>query len=192
MLPTEKLRLLQEQIAVYDDESAYKALFLSFSLPLRQFAFTFIPSMQIAEEIVSDVFIRLWINRKSLTRIEQLRVYLFKSTRNTALNYIRKNKRFASEPAGETHNALPCPNPNPEQVMLNPEMTRRIHMAVNDLPPRCRYIFMLAKEHGLRYKEIAEIMKISVKTIDNQLAIALKKIAQVARVEAEKKLPARR
>lgn len=191
MLPTEKLRLLQERIAVFDDESAYKALFLSFSLPLRQFAFTFIPSMQIAEEIVSDVFIRLWVNRKTLPRIQQLNVYLYKSTRNTALNYIRKNKRFATESAGETHNALPCPNANPEQLMLSAEMTRRIHTAVNNLPPRCRYIFRLAKEHGLRYKEIAQIMNISVKTIDNQLAIAIKKIALVANVEPELKLPAR-
>jgi RNA polymerase sigma-70 factor (ECF subfamily) len=67
---------------------------------------------------------------------------------------------------------------NPEQIFITSEMVSRVNLAVNMLPTRCKLIFKLAKEDGLRYAEIARLLKISIKTIDNQLAIALKKISK--------------
>ena len=67
---------------------------------------------------------------------------------------------------------------DPEQLMITEEMVRQIRKAVNDLPPRCRLIFKLIKEDGLKYKETAELLQLSVKTVEAQMAIALRRIAK--------------
>ena len=76
----------------------------------------------------------------------------------------------------------------PEELMLTAEMMNKIQQTVNNLPPRCKLIFKLIKEDGLRYKEVAEILNITVKTIDNQLAIALRKINKAVNVDLERVL----
>ena len=65
---------------------------------------------------------------------------------------------------------------DPEKLMITEEVFRQIRQAVNDLPPRCRLIFKLIKEDGLRYKEVAEILHLSIKTVEAQMAIALRRI----------------
>ena len=71
-------------------------------------------------------------------------------------------------------------------MLLRAEMLARIEAAIEGLPPRCKIIFKLIREDGLKYKEIAEILNVSVKTIDNQLAVALAKIARVLNVQLKK------
>ena len=80
---------LQQRIAQYDDQSAYKELFAQFYKSLQQFAVSFVRSPEVAEEIVSDVFIKVWKKRAGLNRIHNLKLYLFISTKNGALNYLR-------------------------------------------------------------------------------------------------------
>ena len=81
-----------------------------------------------------------------------------------------------------THNiddfgaAFKAINVDPEQLMITAEMMLRIQKAINELPTKCKMVFKMVKEDGLKYKEVAEIMSISVKTVENQLAIALRKI----------------
>jgi RNA polymerase sigma-70 factor (ECF subfamily) len=77
---------------------------------------------------------------------------------------------------------------NPEQLMITAEMVRRINSAINSLPPRCKLVFKLVKEDGLPYKEVADILDISIKTIDNQLAIALRKISEAINLKLKTKL----
>ena len=72
---------------------------------------------------------------------------------------------------------------DPEQLMMTEDMVRQIKKAVNDLPPRCRLIFKLIKEDGLKYKETAELLQLSVKTIEAQMAIALRRIAKCMHLE---------
>jgi RNA polymerase sigma-70 factor (ECF subfamily) len=188
MPPLNDIRELQRRMAVYDDESAYKELFLGFYKPLHQFAYSFVRSKELAEEIVSDIFLRIWTKRTDLENIENLKVYLYVGIKNTALKYLLKQQRQVAISIDELDVELESFSRNPEEMMLTAEMLHKIYQAVNTLPPRCKIIFKLIKEDGLRYKEVAEILNISIKTIDNQLAIALRKISKAVSVDLERVL----
>lgn len=188
MRPLNDIKELQRRMAVYDDESAYKELFLGFYKPLHQFAYSFVRSKELAEEIVSDVFLRIWTRRSELENIENLKVYLYVGIKNTALKYLLKQQRQVAISIDELDVELKSFSRNPEEMMLTAEMLYKIYQAVNSLPPRCKIIFKLIKEDGLRYKEVAEILNISIKTIDNQLAIALRKISKAVSVDLERVL----
>jgi len=184
----ENILELQRRIALYDDEPAYKEIFFSYYTPLLKFAQSLLDNRQSAEEVVSDVMMKIWEKRKSLPSITNLRVYLYVSTKNTALNYLSKQKKVDILSLEHLNLDFPCTSPNPEELMITAEMMRRINNAVNSLPPRCKLVFKLVKEDGLQYKEVAEILNISVKTIDNQLAIALRKISEAINLQLRMKL----
>lgn len=186
MLSPSEIRELQRRLAVYDDESAYKELFLVYYKPLQQFAFSFIKSQELAEEIVSDVFLKIWEKRAELESIGNLKVYLYVSIKNTALKYLLKQKRQVAISLDELDIELESFHWTPEELVLTAEMMKKIEDAINDLPPRCKIIFKLIKEDQLRYKEVAEILNVSVKTIDSQLAIALKKISKAIQLDLER------
>src|ERR1700712_816978 len=120
---------LQRRIALYDDEPAYKELFFAFYNPLIRFAATFVQNKESAEDIVSDVFLKMWQNRKTITGIDNLRVYLYVSTRNTALNYLTKQKKRAVVSLDNLEMDFPSPNSNPEQQLITAEMMRIIGTA---------------------------------------------------------------
>src|SRR5574343_111937 len=93
MLSASQIQELQRRIAVYDDEAAYKELFMAFYKHLRHFAFSFISNNESSEEIVSDVFIRIWEKRTELESILNIRVYLYIAIKNTALKYLLREKK---------------------------------------------------------------------------------------------------
>jgi RNA polymerase sigma-70 factor (ECF subfamily) len=178
---------LQRRIALYDDEPAYKEIFFIFYHPLVRFALTFVPDRETAEELVSDVMMKVWESRKSLHSIDNLRVYLYISTKNTALNFLAKRK-LPVVPMEYASLDFPSSALNPEQLMITAEMVRKINHAVNNLPPRCKLVFRLVKEDRLPYKDVAQILDISIKTIDNQLAIALRKISEAINLQLRLKV----
>ncbi len=189
MIDVEKIAHLQTRIARFDDQHAYKELFASLYNYLFHFARTLVKSKQSAEEIVSDVFIKVWEKRADLESIDNLKVYLYVSTRNTAYNYLEKQKRNATAPIIEFATAFTSVYLNPEQLMISADMVVLIQRAIDQLPPKCRTIFKLVKEDGLKYREVAEVLDISVKTVENQLAIALHKISKAITVELPSTLP---
>lgn len=170
------IELLQQQIALFNNQQAYNELFLHFYPSLQQFAFSILKSKQLSEEAVSDVFIKIWENRKTLHTISNLKFYLFTSTRNTALNYLKKQKGRQNLLPDDYWVELNSVFFDPEQLMITAEMIRKIQEAVQSLPPRCKLIFKLVKEEELKYREVAELLNLSVKTVENQMTIALKKI----------------
>ena len=170
------IELLQQQIALFNNQQAYSELFLHFYPSLQQFAFSFLKSKQLSEEAVSDVFIKIWENRKTLHTITNLKFYLFTSTRNTALNYLKKQKGRQNLLPDDYWVELNSVFFFSWQLMITAEMIRKIQEAVQSLPPRCKLIFKLVKEEELKYREVAELLNLSVKTVENQMTIALKKI----------------
>jgi RNA polymerase sigma-70 factor (ECF subfamily) len=177
---------LQLRIARFDDQQAYKELYTSLYSYLFQFAKTLVKAKEPAEEIVSDVFIRVWERRKELEKIENLKVYLYVSTRNIAFNYLDKQKRSATNSIEDYHTEFTSVYFNPEQLLITADMLALIQKAIDDLPPKCKIIFKLAKEDGLKYREVAEILNISAKTVENQLAIALHKIGNTVSFDIQK------
>lgn len=188
MLNSENIEELQRLTALYSDAQAYRQLFFFFYNPLVKFASGFVGDRESAEEIVSDVFIKVWEKRTTLSSIANLRVYLYVSTKNHALNHIARQRRVEIVRLEDIDIELPSTTLNPEQLMITAEMVRKIDAAINALPPRCKLVFKLVKEDGLPYREVSEILNISIKTIDNQLAIALKKISQAINLNLKPKV----
>src|SRR6187399_155531 len=173
MITATTIQELQRKIARLDDQQAYKELFTSLYAYLFQFAKSLVKAKEPAEEIISDVFIKVWEKRKDLEKIENLKIYLYVSTRNCAYNYLDKQKRSATNPLDDIQADVTSLYFDPEQLLITADMLARIQKAIDQLPPKCKMIFKLAKEDGLKYKEVAEVLNISVKTVENQLAIAI-------------------
>ena len=169
------------------DQLAFRELYHLYHKRLHYFAFALVKTKEAAEEIVEDVFIRLWNQQSSILQINNLKIYLYTATKNTALNYLsRKARESIVEPFDNIDIALQETSLSPEQIMITRETYKNIREAVDSLPPRCKMIFKLVREDGLRYKEVAEILNISINTIDAQMAIAVQRIAEAVRRDFEK------
>lgn len=177
---------LQQRIAVYEDAVAYKKLFFYFFLPLKSFSYSIVKSKEYAEEIVSDVFVEIWARRKMLLDIDDLKMYIYVSVRNASLRKFEQTQKSNILSLDELCIEMMSVEPNAENAMMSAELVRKIETAIDQLPPQCKIIFKLAKEDKLKYKEIATLLSISVKTIDNQLSTALKKIASVLNIPVKK------
>ena len=99
------------------------------------------------------------------------------------INRLLKDKKRRSFSLDEMEVDLSSVYLNPETMMINAEMNRRIQQAIQLLPTRCRLIFKLIKEDGLTYRETAELLELSVKTVENQMTIAFKKIGESVRID---------
>jgi RNA polymerase sigma-70 factor (family 1) len=175
--PLELLEL-QRRIALYDDETAYRQLYYLFYKPLLHFTGSFVSSREVSEEIVSDVFIKIWQNRKHVDEIRNLKIYLYVSAKNNTLRYLQSQQKLLPIGLDELEVELQNNSQDPEEMMITAEMMIKLERAIDSLPPRCKMVYKMIREDRLRYKEIAQILDISIKTIDNQLAIALRKIAE--------------
>lgn len=172
-----RLRQLQEGIAS-GDQAALKELYRLLYKKLVQFAYVLVRSRELSEEVVEDVFIKLWNKRGHILDIQNLKVYLYIATKNTALNYLSKRAiELTTAPFDYLDIETADIDASPEQLMITAEMLRKMQVAVDALPPRCKMIFKLIREDGLRYKEVSDILGISVNTIDAQMAIAVKRIS---------------
>jgi len=163
------------------DQHSFRVLFDQYADCLTGFAQSILRSKDAATEVVDDVLVKIWKNREHLPHIQNLRVYLYTATKNTALNYLSgKARQMITEPFNEIDVELKDQH-SPDQQMITKELFKRIHDTVQELPPRCKMIFKLVREDGLRYKEVAEILKISENTVDAQMVIAIKKIKEAIR-----------
>ncbi|WP_052273508.1 RNA polymerase sigma-70 factor [Flavihumibacter solisilvae] len=171
-----------ERVALFGDQEAFEKLYYHFYKKVRGFAMALVKSQDIAEEVTADLFVNLWKSRARLIEVENINLYVYVATRNLAVKHLEKNNR-SSEFSLEELDAdkLISGYQDPEETLLNGEMIRHLHDAIQSLPPRCRVIYKMVREDGLKYKEIATILNISVKTIDAQMAIATRRISQSIR-----------
>lgn len=186
MISPQEIKELQYKISADSDQHAYAQLYLAYMPYLLRFARSIIKNNELAEEVVSDVFIKVWQNRGELGKIDNLKLYLYVSTKNTALNYLSRHFRKDIISLEEMSLNISMGTYNPEQLLITSEAVKKINLEIQKLPPRCRLIFKLVKEDRLRYNEIARLLNISVKTIDNQMAIALKKISSAINFDLKK------
>lgn len=159
------------------DTAAFNELYNCFCTPLLQLALAIVHNREMAEEIVADVFIAVWKKKEALYHAHNLKWYLYAATRNIALNYLRKyahKKTLQLDEASLLEYEI-----NPEVQFISNEMMQHINKAIHELPPQCRLIFKLVKEDGLKYREVAMLLNISIKTVENQVGIALKKLTKM-------------
>jgi RNA polymerase sigma-70 factor (family 1) len=167
---------LIDHLSVYGDEESYRHFFEIFFPPLKRFTYCFLKSWELAEEAASDVMICMWQNRYRLAEIDNIKVYLFVLAKNRCLNIIKSKRNKETISLEDVNINVVFRDLDPEQLCINSEIRRKVEKAINALPQRCKLIFKLVKEERMSYKEVANILNISVKTVDAQLVTALKKI----------------
>ncbi len=150
---------------------------------LSQFATTIVKSELLAEEIVIDVFLKLWENSKTLEAINNIETYLYISVRNKSINILKKEQKFHFDLLEDCHIQLADYKPSAESDLIELELFGALNEVVMQLPPKCKIIFKLIREDGLNRNEVAQVLNISVKTVDNQIAIAIKKIAEKLNID---------
>jgi len=130
----------------------------------------------LAEEIAQEVMLELWRRRETLQVEQTFRAYLLRSTRNRALNHVRHQRVVARE---ATIAAIDPPSaPSAEDQMLGTELEQAVRVAIDGLPKKCREVFLLSRDQGLKYAEIAVALEISVKTVEKRMGQALAELRQ--------------
>ncbi|HEX3007165.1 MAG TPA: RNA polymerase sigma-70 factor [Bacteroidales bacterium] len=157
------------------DSVAFKDFYDLYSDKVYQFSFYFIKHAETCEEVVSDVFLNIWNNKERLPEIENLEGYLYIITRNKTYNYIDKEARIP-ESTSDFSPEIQIENTDPEAILLTKELEATINISIQELPERCRIIFLMSREDKMKYHEIAEILSISEKTVHAQIVTALKKL----------------
>jgi RNA polymerase sigma-70 factor (ECF subfamily) len=158
------------------DERALEIVFKAHYAGMASFVQRFVRSADLAEELVQDVFLKLWAKREQLTEIETFRTYLFRAARNTALNHLRRVKLERRWQEEQAVNDEPPTTFAADDETVESEVAAAVKEAIDRLPPRCREIFLLSRDGGLTYAEIARSLDISVKTVETQMGRALKSL----------------
>lgn len=173
-MPKDPTSILFERLALSDDEAALAELHKLYFYRLYELTYSIIGNKEAAEEITNDVFIRIWQRKRLLPTVIHPELYLLKCARNQALQYLRKPRPEISE--DDLYDFSIEWEVSPEQLFISSEMVHRINAAIDSLPPKCKLIFVLIKEGDLKYREVADLLNLSVKTVEAQMSIALQKI----------------
>ncbi len=154
------------------DISAFSKLFDGTYTPLCFFANKFLLDLDKSRSIVQQVFVDLWIKREKLDIHSSPKSYLYNSVKNRCIDYLRKEKNII--PGVELHeNHSPMPF---RDLVEEAELNNLINESIIRLPEKCHQVFVLCRYEGLKYAEIAQKLNISVKTVEMQMGIALKKL----------------
>lgn len=153
-----------------DDERAFDALFRHYSALVYRFAYSYLKSRVEAEEIVQDCFLKIWERRHQLREDTPLKGYLFTTAHHTILNQLRRSQHHLRF---QNHTAHLVPGVATNDAEYS-EMEALYQAALEKLPPKRREIFILSRQQGLTYPEIAQQLNLSVKTVEAQIMQALK------------------
>jgi RNA polymerase sigma-70 factor (family 1) len=167
---------LLEKIARDNDLAAFQKIYFLYYERLLKLACSFVKITEVAEEIVDDVFVKIWANRSKLSGVNNLTVYLYVAVKNQALNYIQ-TKRIVCVDIESVGFELKDISSSAEDVLITAELAKVINDAIQQLPEQCKIVFKLVKEDRLKYKKVAEILNISPKTVEYHMGNALKAIA---------------
>jgi len=157
------------------DEQSFDSIYLKYYASLFQYAYTMIRDRILAEEMVHQVFLKILEKNKPIGIHSSLKSYLYRAVHNECLNYIKHEK----VKQGHAANSLieqRLSEENPSGKMQYKELEIKLSLAVNELPEQCRIIFQLSRYDELKYADIALLLGISIKTVENQIGKALKRL----------------
>jgi RNA polymerase sigma-70 factor (family 1) len=159
-----------------NDEQAFEAVFHRYTPRLRPFVLGMVKVPELADEIIQEVFLKLWTNRTSLQQINEPSAWLHRIASNLAINQLRRQAteyKYLQQAMKDTH--------QPEDIVEKlsaKELQELIHQAISRLPEKRREIYMLTRDEGLSHREIAERLGISLNTVKNQVVSALREIQE--------------
>jgi RNA polymerase sigma-70 factor (ECF subfamily) len=155
---------------------SFERLFFMMNTRLIKFCVFYIGQKEAAEEIVADVFLKCWLNRANLADMSNPETYLFVAIKNQSINYSKKFSNIHLVQIEETNEVEFINTLDPEKELERKELNHLLDKAIDTLPRQACIVFKLIKEDGLKYKEVAEILNISPRTVQTQLFRAIKKL----------------
>jgi RNA polymerase sigma-70 factor (ECF subfamily) len=161
------------------DQKAYKDLYRLYYTRLCRFAFLFLPSKELREEVVSDVFLNVWIRREQLDPERNIRSFLYTSVRNLAINCKRSKPANSKDFVNVYELEMESSEPAADEMMARESFREHLQKAFDQLPERCRMIARMHFSDSLHYREIAEILAVSPNTVRAQIVIATNKIKEI-------------
>ena len=173
--PIDSIDYLLSKVLCDDDSRAFERLFIVGYHPLLSFCEKLVDNNEVAEELVSEVFLKIWVNRNVIVISRSPRSYLYTAVRNISFDYLRREKRYTFTNI-ENVEGMPCDYFDPQKRSEFKELQESIENAVARLPKQCRQVFQLSRDQGLQYIEIADRLQLSVKTIETQMSRALKSL----------------
>ncbi len=159
------------------DPGGLETIFRTFAGPLAAFAYRYVGSRDTAAELVQDVFYRIWRGRASWHIEGSLQAYLYRATRNRVFDYLkhqRIERRWTEGSVREHGGARAANTPSAEDALETADLTAALERALLELPERRRQVFLLRWNEGKSYQEIAALLGISTKTVENQMNHALR------------------
>lgn len=155
------------------DGQVFERVFREHFKNLHGYACTLLDSEAVAEEIVQQVFYKLWERKEQVVVHTSIKAYLYRSVHNESLNYL-KHQKVKSTHQTYVMQQGPQEGRNAAETLAGKELEQRIREALSELPEQCRTIFQLSRFEELKYREIAGQLNLSVKTVENQMGKALK------------------
>lgn len=156
------------------DEKAFSEMFHRYRNRIYAIAFRITASEAQAEEVLLDVFLKVWLKREQLPEIEHFTAWLFTLTRNHIFNLLKQAARqMAPAPLGEHEDAQLACSDHPAAILQEKEYRTVLQQAVNRLPPQQKKVYRLIKEHGLKREEAATELNLSPETVKRHLSDAM-------------------
>jgi RNA polymerase sigma-70 factor (ECF subfamily) len=157
------------------DGVAFDRVYLSHYPALYSYAFTMLADKQLAEEMVHQVFLKILERKAPISIHTSIKAYLYRAVNNECLNYI-KHQKVKQNHQSYTMNSMNHQTETPANKLQFRELEHRLHKAINELPLQCRIVFQMSRFEELKYAEIATELGIAVKTVENQMGKALKRL----------------
>jgi len=175
---TDKLKSLLKDIAD-GNERAFRRFYDLFYRKVYKQASYYVIAKESREDVVQETFLSLWKNRRKNDSIENPEAYILTIARNHALKALNDASPFTAEDVVQLNHNDYIHHETPEDLLVDAELNAAIGQAIDSLPAHCRAVFLLAREEGLKYREIAQQMQLSEKTVNAQMSIAIKKLKKI-------------
>lgn len=175
--------VLWTRICLEDDIKSFEVLYRYLYNSLHKLALYYVREQEVAEDIIAEIFVRCWENRKENTHIQQPESYFFVAVRNQSLKYLKKKSGTTFIDLAENEAEHPVEAYTPESLLERKELHHKLDHAIETLPAQAKLVFRLIKENGLKYKEVADILEISPRTVQTQLFRAIAKLRLVLKSE---------
>jgi RNA polymerase sigma-70 factor (ECF subfamily) len=174
-------KLISDLIA--DDRRSFRMFYdLTYPFVCRQVRL-FISHTEDCQDVVSEVFYQIWKNRDKLISVRDMQSWLFILCRNEAFHLLKQNERLKLESIDDLPVEIDMAD---DDEFIDEEMRKIYRESVNGLPQRCKMIFLLAKEEGMSYRKIAELLSITEGTVAQQMTIAIRRITEIVRKKYQK------
>ena len=155
------------------DEKIFEQVFKTHFKNLHAYAFTIVKDEILAEELVQNIFYKLWDRSEKLTISAPIASYLYRAVYNECLNHLKHMKVRSAYQSHALREMTGQTDSSSKKLMLK-ELESKLDQALQELPEQCRTVFQLSRFEDLKYREIAEKLNISPKTVENQMGKALK------------------